>query len=71
MLRSPSYARPVRRVPTLFVVVPHFVEIVLVELAHKAREVAMLEVFWENRFGESFVLSRKLGDRKQRQPGPH
>lgn len=44
---------------TLFVVVSHFVEIVLIELSDEAGEVAMLEMFWEDRFGESFVLQRE------------
>lgn len=45
--------------PTLFVVVSHLVEIILVELAHKTGEVAMFEMFGKNRLGESFVLRRE------------
>jgi hypothetical protein len=33
------------RLPVLLVIVPHFVEVVLVELPHETSEVAMLEVF--------------------------
>lgn len=33
---------------TLFVVVSHFVEIVLVELSDEAGKVAVLEMFWED-----------------------
>jgi len=35
---------------------PHFVEVVLVQLSYKTREIAVLEVFRENRFGELLVL---------------
>ena len=45
--------------PTLFIVVSHLVEVVLVELAHEAGEVAMFEMFGEDRLGESFVLRRE------------
>lgn len=44
---------------TLFIVVSHLVEVVLVELAHKAGEVAMLEMFGKDRLGESFILRRE------------
>lgn len=40
-----SYAWPVRRCASIFVVVPHFVKVVLIELAHEARKVAVFEVF--------------------------
>ena len=34
--------------PALFIVVPHFMEIILVELAHETCEVAVFEVFGED-----------------------
>ena len=42
--------------PTLFIVVSHLVEVILVELAHEAGEVAMFEMFRKDRLGESFIL---------------
>lgn len=45
--------------PTLFIVVSHLVEVILVELAHEAGEVAMFEMFGKDRLGEPFVLRRK------------
>ncbi len=42
--------------PTLFVVVSHLVEVVFVELAHKAGEVAMFEMFGQDRLGEPLIL---------------
>lgn len=45
--------------PVLFVVVSHLVEVILVELAHEAGEVAVFEVFGKDRLGESFVLRRE------------
>lgn len=43
---------------TLFIVVSHFMEVILVELAHEAGEIAMLEMFRQDRLGESLVLRR-------------
>ena len=40
-----SYSDAVRRGAALLIVVSHFVEVVLVKLAHETREVAVLEVF--------------------------
>ena len=54
---SSTNSRSVWRSTTLFVVVPNFVEIILVELAHKTCEVTVLEVLWQYRFGKFLVLS--------------
>lgn len=43
---------------TLFIVVSHLVEVILVQLSDEAREIAMFEMFGEDRFGEPFVLPR-------------
>lgn len=45
----------------LLVVVPHFVEVIFVQLAYKACEIAMLEVFRQDGFGESLVLRSVSG----------
>jgi len=42
--------------PAFLIVVPDLVEVVFVELADKARKVAMLKVLRKNRFGEAFIL---------------
>ena len=47
--------------PTLFIVVSHFVEIILVELAHEAGKVAVFEMFGKDGFGKSFILDRESG----------
>lgn len=41
---------------TTIVCLSHFVEIVLVQLPDKTRHVAVLEVLWEDRASEFFVL---------------
>lgn len=45
--------------PTLFIIVSHLVEVILVELAHEAGEVAMFEMFGKDRLGEPFILRRE------------
>lgn len=40
-----TYPSAVWRLPILLVIVPHFVEVVLVELPNETSEVAVLEVF--------------------------
>lgn len=40
-----TYPSAIRRLPVFLIVVPHFVEVVLVQLADEASEVAVLEVF--------------------------
>ena len=54
--KGPAYPRSVRRLATFLVVVPYFVEVILIQLSHKAGKVAMLEVFRKNGFGEPLVL---------------
>lgn len=44
-----------------FIIVPDFVKVILVELPNETGEVAMLEVFGENRLGEMFILGRSAG----------
>lgn len=51
-----THPRPVRRLSILLVVVAHFVEVVLVELANKTGKVAVLEMLWQDVFGEFFIL---------------
>ena len=55
-----TYSGTIRRGSTLLVVVSDFMEVVLVQLAHKAGEVAVLEMFGEYGFGESLVLLRNF-----------
>lgn len=43
----------------LLIVVPHFVKIVFVELAHETGEIAVLEMFGQDGFGKAFVLCWK------------
>ena len=43
-----AYARAIWRMSAFFIVVAYFVEIVFVELADEACEIAVLEVFWED-----------------------
>lgn len=42
--------------PALLIVMSHLVEIVFVQLSHEAGKIAMLEMLWEDRLGESLVL---------------
>ncbi len=41
---------------TVFVVVSHFVEVVLIELTDETGKIAVLEMFGQNGFCEPFVL---------------
>ena len=50
------YPDAVRRSTAFLVVVSHFVEVVLVQLADETGEVAVLEVFRQDVFGEFLVL---------------
>ena len=53
----PAYPWTIRRACTLFVIVPYFMEIVLVELTDKTGEVAVLEMLRKNGFRELLILS--------------
>ena len=53
---SIAYTSAIRRLATLLIVVPHFVKIIFVQLADKAGEVAVLEVFRQDRLCELFIL---------------
>lgn len=52
-----TYARSIRRLPVLFIVVSHFVKVILVQLAHETREIAVLEVLGQYVLCEFFVLA--------------
>lgn len=54
MSEFPSVAS-IWRIATLFVM-PNFMEVIFVKLTDEARKVAVLEVFWEDGFGELLVL---------------
>ena len=54
-----AYTGPVWRLPAIFVVMSHFMEVILVELPYEACEVAVLEVLGQDRLCESFVLRRR------------
>lgn len=51
-----TYPWPIWTGVTVLIIVSHFVKVVLVELAHKAGKVAVLEVFGEDVFGEFLIL---------------
>ena len=55
MIRT-THARAIRGLASLFIVMPHLVEVILIQLPDKASEIAMLEVLRKDGFGESFVL---------------
>jgi hypothetical protein len=50
-----TYISSIWRLAALLVM-PDFVEIVLVQLTDETRKVAVLEVFWEDRLGELLIL---------------
>lgn len=54
---GPTYPGSVRRLATLLVVVPDFVEVIFIQLSHKAGKIAMFEVFRKNGLGEALVLT--------------
>lgn len=51
-----TYPCAVRRCASLFIIVPHFVEVVFVKLPHEAREIAVFEVFGQDVFREFLIL---------------
>lgn len=51
-----SYSRSIWRLPSIFIVVSHFMEVVFIQLADKAGEIAMFEMFRQDGLGKSFVL---------------
>ena len=53
---SITYTRSIWRVSAVLVIVSHFVEVILVELADETREVAVLEMLGQNRLCKSLVL---------------
>jgi len=55
-----TYPRPVWRLPIVFVVVPHFVEIILVQLSDETGKVAVLEVLGEYVLSELLILFPQL-----------
>ena len=54
--RRVAHASAVWRLTSFFIVVPNFMEIILVQLSDEARKIAMLEMFRENGLGELLVL---------------
>jgi hypothetical protein len=50
----------IRRCSSFFIVLPYFVEIVLVQLPYKAGKIAVFEVFRKNGFCEFFVLRTSI-----------
>jgi hypothetical protein len=40
----------------LLVILAHFVEVIFVQLADKAGEIAMFEMFWQDSFGKFLAL---------------
>ena len=55
-----SYILPVWRLAIFFVILTNFVEVVFVQLAHETGEVAMLEVFGEDRLGKFLALDPRV-----------
>ena len=55
--RDMAYPRSIRRLSALFIVMPHFVEVIFVQLSHEASKVAMLKVFRKDGFGEALILA--------------
>ena len=54
-----TYPGPIRRLAVLFIVVPHFVEVVLVQLSDETRKVAVFEMLGQDVLSELFVLSTR------------
>lgn len=50
-----TYIPTIWRLATLLIM-PDFVEVILIQLPNKAGKVAVLKVFWKNGFRELFVL---------------
>ncbi len=50
-----TYVSPVRGI-TILLIVSHFMEVILVQLPHKACKVAVLEVLGKDGLGELFIL---------------
>jgi hypothetical protein len=55
-----TYPRTVRRLSIFFIVVPHFVEVVLVELSNETRKVAVFEMLGKDMLCELLILSLAL-----------
>ena len=52
----PTHPEPVRGLPAFFIVVADLVKVVFVELAHEAGEIAVLDMFGKDGFGEPLIL---------------
>ena len=61
-----TYTCAIRRLPALFIVVPYFVEVIFVELAHETGKVAVLEMLRENVLGEFLVLRAAVSNERPR-----
>lgn len=51
-----TYTWTIRRCAPVFIVMPNLVEVVFVELSHKTRKVAVLEMLWKDVFRKLLVL---------------
>ena len=54
--KSQAYPWTIGRLPTLLIVVPDLVEVILVQLADETSEVAVFEMLGQDGFGESLIL---------------
>lgn len=54
--KSATHPCSVRRLSVLFVVVPHFVKVIFVQLSNKTGKIAVLEMLWQYVFREFFIL---------------
>ncbi len=52
----PTHPQSVRGLPAFFIVVADFMKVVLVQLAHEAGKIAMLEMFGQDGLGKALVL---------------
>lgn len=57
--RCSTYSGTIRGCTSILVVVPYFVKVVLVELAHEARKIAVFEVFRKDVFRKFLILEGK------------
>lgn len=53
-----THPRPIRRLSPVFIIMPDFVKVVFVQLAHKTCEIAMLEVLRQDVFRKLLILRR-------------
>jgi hypothetical protein len=61
-----TYPSAIWRLTIILIIMPHFMEIVFVQLSNETREVAVLEVFGQNVLCEFLVLSRTVSSSRRR-----